>query len=1292
MRKDRFSCGTVIFLFGCFAAGFAQANDTVADAQANAEREVSESVALETVSDPELAFVEGMTCLDIGGWEDVRPSQAPERFRGNVYRINYATNLTEVKMELQISNGAEVTLVFSFHRALSGDGLQTFERFGRPDISATVVGTGLPKVYSPGPLPTPLKLLPGYDYLLGVSWFSTAVSFGRDERPYPRSFLHGDVLGLAVQNVGPPIPDTFGPLAVFQSGAYSMELCFEPVAGACCLWTDDPDDDDCELLLESQCTETGSYFHGERAACPEVFCQFGVCCFPCGECATDYTPETCEAEGGVWFGPGAECPGDACPVVTGACCDGASCTEVCVDECEAIGGEYLGHGTTCHPNYCAGACCIVDLGCADLTQDVCDLVGGFGAFRGLGTTCASLPTDPITDECGGACCATLLGQPRCIQVERRSECSEEHGLTNPVYMGDAIICDSDPENPTCIPAPSSVACCMPDGACAVGTLDFCDDAMGFAVAGQTTCDSVTCETVCCDGGDCTMVPGDLDCVNAGGTVNVLADSCLDDPCTTPTGACCFADRSCDPDVTREVCEAEPGRFEQGLTCVRCEELGALGACCQPNGTCADLVTQEECRALGGADSNYNAGMYCDQVSCARRGACCDSVGTCFFILPEDCSRIPGGAYVGPGIACAGSTCPTGACCEENECIERTALGCEASEGKYRGDGTECDETVFCSEIPGACCVGAGDCEVLTPQCCFDGQGVFQGPLSRCSPEELCDRGACCHLDGTCGSAVVVSECTGEHDEFIPGASCAACDDRGACCLPHGKCENAVVQEDCEDPEGRNGVYDGDGTLCRPNLCVTGACCLLDGSCDDSLTQQACEDEAVGGAYQGPGTPCAPGLCIRGGCCHLDGSCDDFVVESECMELYDEFVAGFDCRDFGCLAGGACCIGGTCEDNMPEETCGLQGGTYTVDGTLCTSDLCLQGACCLPNETCDDTLTRQSCEAADGLYLGEGSVCAGTDCRRGSCCTPVGVCTDPVVPSLCDVPEDFNPGSCAHFPCVGRGACCLPDGSCAILTRKACVSQLGTYDGDATICDPEDLCLTGACCLLNGNCASKTRQRCERGAGTYVGPDVPCEAETCDLWVAGSVPPDCGIDARQPSEPDGSDTAVAQSITIIFNRRVADLRPEDFTVEVFPGPATIPVVLLVTIDEEVATLYLNQPLVPQRWTCFTHTDSGIRTCVGVLPADVNGDGMSNGDDVGALIDHLNGLADPPLGLWQCDTNRSGVCTPADLLRAIDLLNGADVYEPGWMDATFVDNEPCPNPPPKSAIRGLFRTGR
>ena len=50
--------------------------------------------------------------------------------------------------------------------------------------------------------------------------------------------------------------------------------------------------------------------------------------------------------------------------------------------------------------------------------------------------------------------------------------------------------------------------------------------------------------------------------------------------------------------------------------------------------------------------------------------------------------------------------------------------------------------------------------------------------------------------------------------------------------------------------------------------------------------------------------------------------------------------------------------------------------------------------------------------------------------------------------------------------------------------------------------------------------------------------------------------------------------------------------------------------------------------------------------------------------------------PSLAPWQCDLNRSGGCTAADLLRAIDLLNGGGDSYDEWLDRTIFPPD-CPS---------------
>jgi hypothetical protein len=76
--------------------------------------------------------------------------------------------------------------------------------------------------------------------------------------------------------------------------------------------------------------------------------------------------------------------------------------------------------------------------------------------------------------------------------------------------------------------------------------------------------------------------------------------------------------------------------------------------------------------------------------------------------------------------------------------------------------------------------------------------------------------------------------------------------------------------------------------------------------------------------------------------------------------------------------------------------------------------------------------------------------------------------------------------------------------------------------------------------------------------------------------------------------------------------------------------------------------------------LTYETAGLSVRLGVLPADVNGDGVAQAADTTHLIDILAGAA-PPRPVWSMDIDRSESVTPADALDAIDLLNGAGLYD-------------------------------
>jgi hypothetical protein len=112
-------------------------------------------------------------------------------------------------------------------------------------------------------------------------------------------------------------------------------------------------------------------------------------------------------------------------------------------------------------------------------------------------------------------------------------------------------------------------------------------------------------------------------------------------------------------------------------------------------------------------------------------------------------------------------------------------------------------------------------------------------------------------------------------------------------------------------------------------------------------------------------------------------------------------------------------------------------------------------------------------------------------------------------------------------------------------------------------------------------------------------------------------------------------------------------------DILPG---ISVVTPDVVDPKITTVTLNKRFQETRWTCFRDKGSNRRCCVGSLPGDADNDGVSQDGDKFEIIDNLNGGVSPVLVIEKCDTDRSVLCTPADLLMVVDLLNGADMFDP------------------------------
>ncbi|RME41760.1 MAG: hypothetical protein D6788_00555 [Planctomycetota bacterium] len=159
-------------------------------------------------------------------------------------------------------------------------------------------------------------------------------------------------------------------------------------------------------------------------------------------------------------------------------------------------------------------------------------------------------------------------------------------------------------------------------------------------------------------------------------------------------------------------------------------------------------------------------------------------------------------------------------------------------------------------------------------------------------------------------------------------------------------------------------------------------------------------------------------------------------------------------------------------------------------------------------------------------------------------------------------------------------------------------------------------------------------------------------------IIASDPPGGSIDARQPTTPDGGNLAGWTTVDVTFNGDPCLVTRSDFLVT-HGDPSPPPFVTAVQlIQARTLRLVLQRPLTPGVWTDITFDTQTIR--LGYLPGDVNADAVSNAADVAALLDVLNGATSPP-PLWSTDIDRSGATGPGDLLRLIDLLQGAGAYE-------------------------------
>lgn len=215
---------------------------------------------------------------------------------------------------------------------------------------------------------------------------------------------------------------------------------------------------------------------------------------------------------------------------------------------------------------------------------------------------------------------------------------------------------------------------------------------GFDTSGSNTCPSNLPTGACCFANGSCQVQTAAACATAGGSYSGDGTDCTPNDCAQPTGACCAADGSCQ-ELTSSACTSAGGDYSgDGTDCTpnNCPQP-STGGCCHDNGSCT-IVTQASC--VGGDGTYQGDGTDCTPNPCPPAGACCIPPATC-SLLTEDACTDANGAWAGDGTVCAAGLCDgaTGACCLSAVCVVYTQDFCELQDdASYVGDGTDCDPT------------------------------------------------------------------------------------------------------------------------------------------------------------------------------------------------------------------------------------------------------------------------------------------------------------------------------------------------------------------------------------------------------------------------------------------------------------------------------------------------------------------------------------------------------------------------------------------------------------------------
>jgi hypothetical protein len=527
-------------------------------------------------------------------------------------------------------------------------------------------------------------------------------------------------------------------------------------------------------------------------------------------------------------------------------------------------------------------------------------------------------------------------------------------------------------------------------------------------------------------------------------------------------------------------------------------------------------------------------------------------------------------------------------------------------------------------------------------------------------------GACCNdVTGTCTDGVLSTSCEGRWMQDVTCASNSFDPPCGVhtCCYPNPMNPSSVVcqdltPEECASLEGSSAP----GLFCVNLTCPARACINKPGGCFTEHVTGGCEN-----AF----------------CCDKVCTADPFCCTSD----WDSSCAG---------KARTLCSSDQCDDALPIAGA----GTYNFDTTAATTDGPVHAACvnlggdeqivkdvwyCW-TASCTDTVYVRTCgqtELDTKLAVYDGCACPPSDatlldcgddrCGQGhpqSTAVFHAIAGRSYLIRLGAFPRalpDRGTGtftiSCdppAQPTCPATGDCCGGLGTTGCVDQSCCEAVCGC---DLFCCDT----------VWDADCAGAGYE------GSGCGADALCPI-LCGDCPAGAVafvdPPPGILDAGRPFPPDDAAHLLGIDTVHVTAPAGSNLLGCWKLCETASSGVANGIASITDDGGGQFTIKLGRPITAGAVTKITYADT--RTSAGYIahPANLNADGAANSADVTALVNALNGTAPLPAGLLSGDVDRSGAVTAADILDAVDLLNGEGAYIIWNNTAKPAPNASCP----------------